>query len=393
MLQRSAMQNGASSTFITAPDGLRLHAQCYGQRSSAATPVVCLPGLARTAADFEALASALTHDSLPPRRVIALDSRGRGRSGYDRNPANYSLPVELADVLAVVTALEALPAIFIGTSRGGILTMLLAAVRPTAIAAAVLNDIGPVLEPQGLMRIKSYIGKLPQPRNFEEGAEILRRLFGTQFPKLGQAEWLASAHRAFKEEKGRLVPTYDVKLANALNGVDAERPVPALWKEFDALASVPVMVIRGANSDLLSEATVEAMRERRVALETIEVPDQGHAPLLTEADTIARIVEFVSPVRFKNAPPACRSMPGRMPSKGRRCFARLCPGHDGRGSGPRLPRSIKRAHSRSTILSNSQFGQQPILETAMSFKQPCLSNSHSFKQPCVITRIVWRGPG
>ena len=242
----------AVSTFITAPDGLRLHAQCYGQRSSAATPVVCLPGLARTVADFEALASALTHDSLPPRRVIALDSRGRGRSGYDRNPANYSLPVELADVLAVVTALEALPAIFIGTSRGGILTMLLAAVRPTAIAAAVLNDIGPVLEPQGLMRIKSYIGKLPQPRNFEEGAEILRRLFGTQFPKLGQADWLASAHRTFKEEKGRLVPTYDVKLANALNGVDAERPVPALWKEFDALASVPVMVIRGANSDLLS---------------------------------------------------------------------------------------------------------------------------------------------
>ena len=247
------------SAFISVPDGLRLHAQCYGQRSSTATPVVCLPGLARTAADFEALASQ-THDSLPPRRVIALDFRGRGRSGYDRNPANYSLPVELADVLAVVTALEALPAIFIGTSRGGILTMLLAAVRPTAIAAAVLNDIGPVLEPQGLMRIKSYIGKLPQPRNFEEGAEILRRLFGTQFPKLGQADWLANAHRAFKEEKGRLVPTYDVKLANALNGVDAERPVPALWKEFDALASVPVMVIRGANSDLLRSATVEAMR-------------------------------------------------------------------------------------------------------------------------------------
>jgi pimeloyl-ACP methyl ester carboxylesterase len=287
------MQNGAVSTFITASDGLRLHARCYGGRISTATPVVCLPGLARTAADFEAVAAALAHDGPRARRVIALESRGRGLSDYDSDPANYSLPVELADVLAVITALEALPAIFIGTSRGGILTMLLAAVRPTAIAAAVLNDIGPVIEPQGLMRIKSYVGKLPQPRNFEEGADILRRLFGPQFPKLGQADWLASAHRAFKEDKGRLVTTYDIRIAQSMNGVDAERPLPPLWKEFDALANVPVMVIRGANSDLLSAPTVEAMRARRTALETLEVADQGHAPLLTEADTIARIVEFV----------------------------------------------------------------------------------------------------
>jgi pimeloyl-ACP methyl ester carboxylesterase len=286
------MQNSGTSTFITAPDGLRLHACCYGRRS-ARTPVVCLPGLARTAADFEALASVLSHGGPHSRRVIALDYRGRGLSGYDRNPTNYSLPIELADVLAAVTALDASPAIFVGTSRGGILAMLLAAVRPTAIAGVVLNDIGPVIEPNGLMRIKSYVGKLPQPRNFEEGAEILRRLFAGQFPKLGPDDWLAGAHRTFKQEKGRLVPTYDVKLAAAINGVDAERPIPPLWKEFDALSARPVMVIRGANSDILSAETIEAMRARRVALETLEVPDQGHAPLLADADTIARVAKFV----------------------------------------------------------------------------------------------------
>jgi pimeloyl-ACP methyl ester carboxylesterase len=282
--------NGSTSIFISAPDGLRLHTRCYGPSNGRTMPVVCLPGLARTAADFEALAGALAGNA---RRVLALDYRGRGQSEYDRNPANYSFQTELADVLAVVVALNCIPAVFVGTSRGGILAMLLATMRPTAIVGVVLNDIGPVIEPKGLVRIKGYVGKLPQPRTYEEGAEILRRLFDAQFPKLGPDDWLASAQRTFKEEKGRLVPTYDVNLAKTMEGVDFERPLPPLWKEFDALGNLPVMVIRGANSDLLSTATVEAMRARRSALETFEVPDQGHAPLLAEAATIARVAEFV----------------------------------------------------------------------------------------------------
>ena len=290
----SSTNDTSYSTFVTAPDGLRLHARCYGRASAAGIPVVCLPGLARTSADFDVLATALSRDGPHPRRVIALDYRGRGLSQYDRDPANYSLPVELADVLAVVTALEALPAVFIGTSRGGILTMLLAAVRPSAIAGAVLNDIGPVIEPQGLMRIKSYVGKLPQPRTFEEGAEILRRLFHSQFPQLGPDDWLAAAHRMFKEENGRLVTTYDPKLATTMAGIDLEQPMPTLWKEFDALANVPLMVVRGANSDILSASTVAQMKARHPALETFEVPDQGHAPLLAEADTISLIARFAA---------------------------------------------------------------------------------------------------
>jgi pimeloyl-ACP methyl ester carboxylesterase len=280
-----------NSVFISASDGLRLHARCYGRAGGDLRPVVCLPGLARTAADFEALATALAADG---RRVVALDYRGRGLSDYDRDPANYAFPVELGDVMAVLTALDCLPAVFVGTSRGGILTMLLAALRPTAIAGAVLNDIGPVIEPKGLMRIKGYVGKLPEPRTFEEGAEILRRLFDAQFPKLTHDDWLASARRAFKDEKGRLKPTYDVRLAKTMEGVDFEKPLAPLWAQFDCLAEVPMMVIRGANSDILTAATVETMRTRRASLETIEVPDQGHAPLLAEDDVIQRIAGFVA---------------------------------------------------------------------------------------------------
>ena len=283
-----------TSTFVSAPDGLRLHARCYGRRTMPALPVLCLPGLARTAADFETLAGALSGDADRPRRVIALDYRGRGQSDYDRDPANYSFQTELADVLAAATALDAAPAIIIGTSRGGILAMLLAALRPGAIAGVVLNDIGPVIEPKGLMRIKGYVGKLPQPRSFEEGADILRHLFDAQFPRLTKQDWLTAAHRTFKEENGALVPTYDVRLAKTLEGVNFEKPFPPLWKEFGALAHVPVMVVRGANSDILSATTVEAMRERHPGLETIEVPDQGHAPLLAEPDVIGCIAAFAA---------------------------------------------------------------------------------------------------
>src|SRR5215208_794060 len=282
-----------ASRFVTAQDGLRLHLDVYGPPAAITTPVVCLPGLTRTSADFQALATALAVDQEPQRCVIAVDYRGRGRSDYDRNPCNYSLAVELGDLVAVLTALGLGPAVFVGTSRGGILAMLLAVARPGAIAGVVLNDIGPVIETEGLARIKSYVGKLPSPTSYQDGADILRGLFEAQFPNLSPADWTAFARRTFKEEDGRLLPNYDVKLANSLKGVDLKRPQRALWKEFDALARVPLMLIRGANSDVLSAATVSAMAARRRDLEILEVPNQGHAPLLAEDETSRRIRAFL----------------------------------------------------------------------------------------------------
>jgi pimeloyl-ACP methyl ester carboxylesterase len=286
--------NDWSSVFVTAQDGLKLHVRCYGPRLAPAVPVVCLPGLARTAADFDDLARALATHPEAPRRVLAIDYRGRGLSDYDRDPRNYSLNTELADVLAVLTALDVAPAVFVGTSRGGILTMLLASARPTTIVGAVLNDIGPVIEPGGLVRIKSYVGKLPRPKSFEEGAEILRRLFGQQFTKLSDDEWLAYSQRSYKVEQRGLAPNYDVQLAKTLEGIDFHRPLPPLWSEFDGLGRVPLMVLRGANSDLLSEATVAAMIARRPAIEAVTVPDQGHAPILNGAELLNRIGSFVA---------------------------------------------------------------------------------------------------
>jgi pimeloyl-ACP methyl ester carboxylesterase len=281
---------------VTAPDGLTLHVRSYGSRLTSALPVVCLPGLARTAADFHPLAAALAADPAKPRRVLALDYRGHGQSEYDRNPDNYTLPVALADLSAVLTALEIVPAIFIGTSYGGLLAMMLSVSRPTAIASVILNDIGPVIEPEGLLTLKLRIGgiagKLPIPRNFEEGAEILRRLHRAQFPKLAPQDWIAFAQRTWRERGGRLVPDYDPKLARTLQG-DSPGPVPTLWNEFEALARVPLMIIRGANSDLLSATTLNAMLARRGELEVALVPDQGHAPFLVEPRLIRRVAAFV----------------------------------------------------------------------------------------------------
>lgn len=288
------MSEGVSS-FITSPDGLKLHVRCYGPHNSSLPPVVCLPGLARTADDFTPLAHKLSAGE-KAHRVIAVDYRGRGLSDYDPNPANYTVSIELADLLTVLTALKAMPAIIIGTSRGGILAMLLGAAKPGAVAAVVLNDIGPVIESEGLMRIKGYVGKLPQPQSYEDAATILRRLFIAQFPRLTDAEWLASAHRTFKVKGGVLIPTYDPNLSLTLVGVAPDKPLPDLWEQFDTLAAVPLMVIRGLLSDLLSSKTVVAMRARRSSIEIVEVPDQGHAPLLTDEPTMTSIERFVNAV-------------------------------------------------------------------------------------------------
>ncbi len=288
------VETGFASRFFTASDGLKLHARDYGPLAGPALPVVCLPGFARTAADFHEVALALSQDEARPRRVLALDYRGRGLSAYDPEWKHYDIRVELDDLMQVLVAAGIERAVFIGTSRGGLLTMALAAARPAVIKGAVLNDVGPVIDARGLLRIRGYVGKLPQPRSFSEGAEILKRLSDQQFPALGDAEWELMARRTWTDRDGPLRPDYDTNLMKVLEELDLEVPLPVLWPYFDALQSVPMLAIRGDNSDLLAEKTLQEMAERHPDCETHVVPGQGHAPLLGSKEMIRRIGKLVT---------------------------------------------------------------------------------------------------
>ncbi|MGO4704401.1 alpha/beta fold hydrolase [Microvirga sp. 2MCAF38] len=285
------MNDGYRDLFVSASDGLRLYARDYGPLVSSATPVVCLPGLSRNSIDFHDLALALSQGQMP-RRVICPDYRGRGRSEWDQDWRNYDVRMELNDTLQVLTAAGIENAIFVGTSRGGLIIMALGAVRPTLLRGAVLNDVGPVIDAKGLIRIKGYIGQLPKPRSFHEAGQILKLMSDAQFPRNSQEQWERIARGTWREQDGQLVPTYDPALMKTLDAIDLETPLPTLWPFFEGLKSIPVMVLRGANSDLLAATTVEEMKQRHSHLSAVTVPDQGHAPEF-EGPLISIVEDFV----------------------------------------------------------------------------------------------------
>lgn len=290
----AAEEAGFANLTITASDGLRLNVRDYGPPAAEALPVVCLPGLARTAADFHDLALALASNRRRPRRVLALDYRGRGRSERDRNWRHYDVRVEAADTLQVVTAAGIDAALCVGTSRGGLVAMAIVAIRPALVRGVVLNDIGPVIDARGLMRIRNYIGKMPRPTDWREARLILRRLMDAQFPRLSDDEWDAMARRTWTMSKKGLRPAYDPALMKTLHAVDLEAPLPPLWFLFEGLKHVPVLALRGANSDILSEKTLAEMGRRHPDLEAHTIADQGHAPLLSSKDIVQRIARFLA---------------------------------------------------------------------------------------------------
>lgn len=271
---------------------LDLFARDYvGPGTERGPALLLMHGLTRNSADFEPLAARLAGRY----RLIVPDQRGRGRSAYDPEPANYRPDVYAGDMFALLGSLGLGQATLIGTSMGGLIAMVMAALQPDTVRAAVFNDIGPVLDPAGLARIGSYVGGGAPLANLVEAAAACRAINAEAFPGFGEEEWRDFARRTCRmREDGQFEFAYDPAIAAGFEG-SSDTPQPDLWPLWDALSDKPVLVVRGALSDLLAPATVGAMEARHAGpFAAIEVPGRGHAPLLDEPEALAAIEAFLA---------------------------------------------------------------------------------------------------
>jgi pimeloyl-ACP methyl ester carboxylesterase len=266
---------------FTTSDGLTLAYRDEG----AGLPVLCLPGLSRNSEDFDPLVSAFAAEA----RIIRLDPRGRGASQPDPDFRNYSVPVEARDALELLDHLGIARAAIIGTSRGGILAMAIAAVAKPRLAGVVLVDIGPEIAPVGIARILGYLGLPPGFATLDEAAHAMAGTTADQFPGVSPAAWQTHLGRIWRETPEGLALRYDARLRDAfVEQMEGAGPGD-LWPLFDALSGVPLAVIRGALSDILTAETAAAMLERRPDMIFAEVPDRGHVPFLDEPEAVAAI--------------------------------------------------------------------------------------------------------
>ena len=273
-------------------DGLRLHYRDYPGRDDR-PPVMCFPGLTRNARDYEGLANRLAGEW----RVILVEFRGRGESGYAKDPMTYVPFTYLQDVEALIEAAKIDRFVAVGTSLGGIVTMLLAATDRERLAGAVLNDVGPEIDAGGLARIRTYVGKAVQHPTWVHAARALAEANGDVYPGYGIEDWLRMAKRLFRlNSSGRIVLDYDMKIAEPFR-VPGNEAGPDMWPTLDGLAGKPALVVRGERSDILSAATAAKMVERLPGSELVTVPGVGHAPTLDEPEAVAgvdRLLDRVS---------------------------------------------------------------------------------------------------
>lgn len=270
---------------LTVADGTRLHYEDAG----AGLPLLGLAGLTRSGSDFDHVAPHLANV-----RLIRLDARGRGRSDH-ADPATYNVAQEAADALALLDHLGLARAAILGTSRGGLVGMVLAQAAHDRLIGLALNDIGPVIEARGLATIESYLGRRPTQRTWEAAAQA-RALAWTGFTGVPHARWLHEVRNHFDETPDGLTLRYDPRLREAFLA-----DVPTLWPFFDALAGLPMALIRGTTSDILSPATAAEMARRRPDMIRAEVPGRGHVPFLDEPEALVALHAWLDRCRQRES--------------------------------------------------------------------------------------------
>ncbi|SIO54099.1 Pimeloyl-ACP methyl ester carboxylesterase [Rhodovulum sp. ES.010] len=270
---------------FAADDGLRL---AYDDRGEG-TPLLCLAGLTRNMDDFEPVVERFAERA----RIIRLDTRGRGGSDHDPDFMNYNLIREGRDALNLLDHLGLARAAILGTSRGGLIAMTLAAGHRDRLSGICLNDIGPMIDPKGMGYIMSYLGRRPGLADHDAAAEKLQAKMAEGFPGVSRAQWRAVSRRCWDEAEDGLALRYDPRLRNAVAEASATGAMPDLWPLFDALKGLPLALIRGANSDILSPGTAAEMRRRRPDMIYAEVADRGHVPFLDEPESVAAIAAFL----------------------------------------------------------------------------------------------------
>jgi len=276
-------------------DGLLLYARDYpATGAETGLPVICLHGLTRNSKDFDRLAPLIAGWG---RRVFVPDVRGRGRSDRDPVPANYNPKTYARDVSEMMRRFGIDRAVFLGTSMGGIITMTLAALRSKAVAAAILNDVGPAVAPEGIARILSYAGQQTDIRNWDDAAAYVRRTNGVAFPRFEAADWEAMARRTFREEAGVPVLDYDPAIAVVLARPPSRlAPFLAVWLCRRLARKRSTLLIRGELSDIISAPIADRMQRMAPAMERLDVPNVGHAPLLAEPEAVDAIRNFLRTV-------------------------------------------------------------------------------------------------
>lgn len=273
--------------YWTSRDGLQLYYRDYAG-SADRPPLLCLHGLTRNSRDFAAFA-----DRYAGRfRVLAPDFRGRGMSGHDPNPNNYLPTTYAADVLQLLDELEIDRALFVGTSLGGLVTLLVGTMQPQRIAGSILNDIGPEVDQRGLDRIGSYAGRPVRFKSWDEAAEAIAKVNRGLPASNSHEDWVLTARRVCKEDGDGIVFDYDmaiaVPFAQSSGAVSFD-----LWPLYRQLAQSPLLIVRGEESDLLSEATAQAMLDAAPEAQLVTVPGVGHAPELDEPEAVAAIDRFL----------------------------------------------------------------------------------------------------